>query len=49
MNLGGMALRNYSTWTRNDGNNTWDNIGTSKPCHCAVEITADVGGYLHRR
>ncbi|WP_157701858.1 fimbria/pilus outer membrane usher protein, partial [Salmonella enterica] len=29
MNLGAWRLRNYSTWTRNDGNNTWDNIGTS--------------------
>lgn len=29
MNLGAWRLRNYSTWTRNDGENKWDNIGTS--------------------
>lgn len=27
MNLGAWRLRNYSTWTRNDGNNQWDNMG----------------------
>ncbi|MEP8850848.1 outer membrane usher protein LpfC (plasmid) [Enterobacter hormaechei] len=29
VNLGAWRLRNYSTWTRNDGDNRWDNIGTS--------------------
>ncbi|PAP18291.1 fimbrial assembly protein, partial [Salmonella enterica subsp. enterica serovar Enteritidis] len=28
-NLGAWRLRNYSTWTRHDGNNTSKNIGTS--------------------
>lgn len=29
INLGAWRLRNYSTWTRNDGEQRWDNIGTS--------------------
>lgn len=29
MNLGPWRLRNYSTWTRNDGEQHWDNLGTS--------------------
>ena len=29
INIGPWRLRNYSTWTRNDGNNKWDNLGTS--------------------
>ncbi|HDR2892704.1 TPA: outer membrane usher protein LpfC [Enterobacter asburiae] len=29
LNLGAWRLRNNSTWSRNEGNNQWDNIGTS--------------------